>query len=238
MSTYSHRNENLSKDWQNSLGEDWQSIQQKYLHTLGNLTLSGYNSEYSDHPFKKKRDMEGGFKDSPLRLNRGLGNLDTWNAAEIEKRAARLAGEALRIWHRPELPGPVIAELRQPRAESGFAIGDHPNLLAPARRELFEHLSSETLALDPAVTRHFLKLYVAFKAETNFLDVVPQKARLRLSLSIPIETLRDERGLARDISGKGLWGNGTTEVDLNEESDFFYVMGLVRQAFEYQMGGD
>ena len=99
-------------------------------------------------------------------------------------------------------------------------------------------MSKETLALDPGITRQFLKLYVAFKAETNFVDVVPQKAKLRLSLNIPLEVLRDERQLAWDVSDKGHWGNGDTEVGLDEESDFTYVMGLVRQAFEYQMGGE
>jgi hypothetical protein len=68
-----------------------------------------------------------------------------------------------------------------------------------------------------------------------YRGVVPQKARLRLSLNIPLEALHDERGLAWDVSGKG---HCATEVGLNEESDFVYVMGLVRQAFEYQMGGD
>jgi len=232
------QNENLSLEWQAALGDDWQEVQQRYLHTLGNLTLTGYNSEYSDHPFRVKRDMEGGFKDSPLRLNKGLGALDTWNAAEIERRAKRLAGEAVRIWARPALADDVIAEFQRPRPETGFSIEDHPALLPPATRELFERLSKETLALDPGITRHFLKLYVAFKAETNFLDVVPQKARLRLSLNIPMEVLRDERGLAWDVSGKGHWGNGDTEVGLSEESDFSYVMGLVRQSFEYQMVGE
>lgn len=59
--------------WRSALGEDWQRIQQTWLHTLGNLTLTGYNSEYSDRPFSEKRDMEGGFKQSPLRVNEGLG---------------------------------------------------------------------------------------------------------------------------------------------------------------------
>ncbi|MBC2590736.1 DUF262 and DUF1524 domain-containing protein [Rhodococcus aetherivorans] len=230
------QNENLSNDWKTALGEDWRAVQQKYLHTLGNLTLTGYNSEYSDYPFARKRDMDGGFRDSPLRLNKGLGQMETWNAAEIEKRAERLAEDALQIWTSPTLTDEVIAEFEQSGAESGFTIEDHPNLLRPARRALFDHLSNETLALDPAITRHFLKLYVAFKAETNFVDVVPQKARLRLSLNIPIEALHDERGLAWDVSGKGHWGNGPTEVELTEESDFAYVMGLVRQAYEYQLG--
>ena len=86
-------------------------MQQTYLHTLGNLTLTGYNSEYSDHPFTKKRDMEGGFRDSPLRLNRGLGSLDTWNATEIQARAERLAEDALKIWTRPQLPDEVIGRV-------------------------------------------------------------------------------------------------------------------------------
>lgn len=232
------QNENLSEEWQEALGDDWRDVQGKYLHTLGNLTLTGYNSEYSDHPFTKKRDMEGGFKDSPLRLNKGLGQLETWNADEIQKRAARLAEDALKIWTRPALPAETIAEFEGKRAESDFTIEDHPQLLPQPRRALFEKFSAEVLALDPGITRQFLKLYVAFKAETNFVDVVPQKARLRLSLNIPIEALHDEHGLASDVSDKGHWGNGPTEVGLNEESDLGYVLGLVRQAFEFQLGGE
>jgi hypothetical protein len=61
---------------------------------------------------------------------------------------------------------------------------------------------------------------------------------MRLSLVIQIEVLRDERGLAYNVSDKGHWGNGPTEVTLNEDSDFAYIMGLARQAYEYQMGGE
>jgi uncharacterized protein with ParB-like and HNH nuclease domain/predicted transport protein len=232
------QNENLSKEWQAALGDDWQDVQLKYLHTLGNLTLTGYNSEYSDHPFIKKRDMEGGFKDSPLRLNKGLGQLEAWNVDEIKKRAARLAEDALAIWTRPQLPAEVLAEFEEKRAEADFSIEDHAHLLPQLRRALFEKFSAEVLALDPGITRQFLKLYVAFKAETNFVDVVPQKARMRLTLNIPLEALRDERGLAWDVSGKGHWGNGPSEVALDEDSDLGYILGLVRQAFEFQMGGE
>lgn len=95
------QNPNLSQAWKKALGEDWEEVHERYLHTLGNLTLTGYNSEYSDRPFAKKRDMEGGFKDSPLRLNRGLGQLETWNSGEITKRAQRLAQDAAHVWRRP-----------------------------------------------------------------------------------------------------------------------------------------
>src|SRR5207253_10880297 len=60
------QNENLSAKWREALGPEWKRIQETWLHTLGNLTLTGYNSEYSDRPFTEKRDMQKGFKESPL----------------------------------------------------------------------------------------------------------------------------------------------------------------------------
>ena len=72
---------------------------------MGNLTLTGYNSEYSDRPFKQKRDMEGGFKQSPLRLNAGLGSCEQWNEQAIRTRAEKLAKGAVDIWALPVMPG-------------------------------------------------------------------------------------------------------------------------------------
>ena len=62
-------NEGLSKEWQKALGSEWQRVHEVWLHTLGNLTLTGYSSEFSDKPFILKRNIEGGFKQSPLRVN-------------------------------------------------------------------------------------------------------------------------------------------------------------------------
>ena len=92
------------------------------------------------------------------------------------------------------------------------------------------------LALDPCVTEEFLKLYVAYKAETNFVDVVPQQKRLRLSLNMEFSEINDPKGLCKDVSGVGRWGNGDVEVALSSEDELPYIMGLVRQSFEKQMG--
>jgi predicted transport protein len=97
------QNQNLSPVWQAELGPDWQEVQAKYLHTIGNLTLTGYNPEMSDRPFQEKRDMESGFAHSKLRLNDGFEQLEHWNAEEIEKRAQRLAMFASEIWSLPLL---------------------------------------------------------------------------------------------------------------------------------------
>ncbi len=113
------QNENLSPAWQGALGQDWRSVHERLLHTLGNLTLTGYNPEYSDKPFTDKRDMAGGFKDSPLRLNQGLGQLDTWDATEIKARAQRLATQAVDIWKRPALEDKVLSRYRELFSEKG-----------------------------------------------------------------------------------------------------------------------
>jgi len=228
------QNENLGQEWRDDLGPDWKELQGKYLHTLGNLTLTGYNSEYSDHPFATKRDMTGGFRESPLRLNRGLAQLEVWNEASINERAARLAKQALDIWQRPVLMPEVLAEYEDPRTTSQYTIEDHPNLLRPERRVQFERLRGEVFALDPSVVMEFLKVRVAFRADQTFLDVIPQASRLLLVINIPINALRDERGMARDISAVGHWGVGDTQVALSDDSDFAYVMGLIRQAYEYR----
>jgi predicted transport protein len=93
-------------------------------------------------------------------------------------------------------------------------------------------------ALDPCVTEEFLKLYVAYKAETNFVDVVPQAKQLRLSLNLPFAEISDPKGVCRDVSGLGRWGNGDVEVRLNNSDELPYVVGLVRQSLEKQLGSE
>ncbi|MFV4912833.1 DUF262 domain-containing protein [Microbacterium lacticum] len=105
--------QNANLAWQEALGSGWETVHDRYLNTLGNLTLTGYNPEYSDRPFHEKRDMEGGFRDSPLRLNQGLGQLDRWDATNIEQRAERLAEQAITIWPRPSLSESELEEYRQ-----------------------------------------------------------------------------------------------------------------------------
>jgi uncharacterized protein with ParB-like and HNH nuclease domain/predicted transport protein len=241
------QNENLSHEWRESLGADWQRIQQTWLHTLGNLTLTAYNSDYSDRPFVEKRDMpnapEKGLRQSPLKINQGLGVLETWDEAAIKTRADKLATLAISVWPAPILPRDIL-EAYRPKAVSGaeYSIEDHPylavgsDMYGSSVRDLFEAFRKAVLALDPCVNEEFLKLYVAYKAETNFVDVVPQAKRLRLSLNMRFAELNDPKGLSKDVSGLGRWGNGDIEISLSKMDDLPYVLGLVRQSLELQLG--
>lgn len=239
------QNEVLSSAWQAELGPDWQQTQQKYLHTLGNLTLTGYNSEYSDYPFAYKRDQvinaDGkkiGFKYSALNINEGLGEVEKWDESAIKTRAERLAREAAKVWAAPQLDSSVLDAYRPSATNAGqhYGIDDHPHLTSGTIRTLFDALRKEILELDPCIYEEYLKLYVAYKAETNFVDVVPQARRLRLSLNMPFSEIDDPKGLCTDVTSLGRWGNGDVEVGLSSLDELPYVMGLIRQSFDRQMG--
>ena len=233
------QNEELSASWQTALGSDWQHVHEAWLHTLGNLTLTGYNSEYSDKPFAAKRDMQGGFKESPLKVNTGLASLEQWDEAAIKNRAGKLAKKALGVWPAPELTAEILTAYRPTTvAKDSYSIEDHPHLASGPMQDLFAAFRKEVLALDPCVSEEFLKLYVAYKAETNFADVVPQAKQFRISLNMRYADISDPKGLCKDVSGLGRWGNGDVEVRLSNAEEIPYVIGLIRQSLERQLGNE
>lgn len=92
----------LTDEWKEVLGDSWELVHTKYIDTPGNLTLSAYNSDYSNLSFQKKKNMpEKGFIHSKLQLNAYLKKLDKWDEEEIVKRAEALFERALQIWSIP-----------------------------------------------------------------------------------------------------------------------------------------
>lgn len=94
----------LSQEWRKELGKNWRHIHEMYYHTIGNLTLVTYGPELGSSGFRGKQEMEGGFRDSPLRLNSGLAGLDRWDEKAIKNRASELSKLACEIWPCPS-PG-------------------------------------------------------------------------------------------------------------------------------------
>lgn len=230
------QNPDLNKEWREMLGEEWKKIQERYLHTLGNLTLTGYNSELSDRPFQEKKTIKGGFNDSPLRLNEYLRSVDVWNESQIVNRAIELAGKAEEIWYAPNLAAEVLEKYKQPKdKETAVYTIEHYEHLRGDMLELYSALSKRILNIDSSVREEFKKLYIAFKSSTNFVDVIPQKSTLRLSLNIDYDQIVDPYGLCKDVSGLGKWGNGDVEVRLSSLSELDKVMDLIQQAFDVQM---
>lgn len=224
-----------NKEWRKELGENWQEIHDQYLHTLGNLTLTGYNSEYSNRPFREKRDIKGGFKESPLQLNEMLRNAEFWNEKTIKQRAKDLSNKALEIWQYPKIDEETLKDYKNKKEKTSYTLEDHPYLVKNEKnKKIFEILRKEIMALDKDISEEILKLYIAYKFDTNFVDVIPQEQRLKLSINIHIDELNDPKKIAHDVTEKGRWGNGKIEVFLSSIDDISYCLGLIRQALEKQ----
>lgn len=81
------------------LGDDCERVYEELINTLGNLTLTAYNSELSDAPFaEKKAHLKGGFDQDCLVISKELHDLDMWDEDAIRRRAKRLAEHTLEVW--------------------------------------------------------------------------------------------------------------------------------------------
>lgn len=93
--------QHLTAAWIVSLGDNYEAIHTNWLHRLANLTLTAYNSHYSNSPFAEKRDMPHGFKDSGLRINQWVGQKEQWGLPELEERDQLLKNTVIGIWPYP-----------------------------------------------------------------------------------------------------------------------------------------
>ncbi|MGL2480646.1 GmrSD restriction endonuclease domain-containing protein [Helicobacter pylori] len=248
----------LNPKWEGDLGENFKAIHEKYLHTIGNLTLTGYNSEYRNKPFKEKKDMEKGFKQSPLRLNQSLKDLESFGEEEIEKRANDLADWALKIWTYPKLDLETLEEYKPKKEKKEKKEKEEYKLkkekkvydlssykFSPHSRELFDILRKEIKAFDEGITENFMKHYITYKHGTIFASIGPLKSELNLNLKMDFSELQDEikeKLKIRDVSHIGHLGIVSkkvkvVEVKLETKENIPCCLGLIKQALEKQMGG-
>ena len=118
------QNTNLSTAWQEELGDDWQKVHEKYLHKVGNLTLTGNNSRLGDRPFMEKRTMAGGFDESHVHLNEYFKNneIEHWNEEEIIKRSNLLFDKAKQIWKYPTISAETIEKYKNKPEETTLDV--------------------------------------------------------------------------------------------------------------------
>ncbi|PDW50044.1 hypothetical protein BB433_01990 [Helicobacter pylori] len=244
----------LTPEWQKDLGENFEAIHEKYLHTIGNLTLTGYNAEYSNKSFQEKRDMEKGFKQSSLKLNQNLKDLESFDEKEIEKRANDLADWALKIWTYPKLEAETLEkykpkkEKKEKKEKEKYKLKKEKKVYDLSSykfrsdlRELFDILRKEIKALDERVTEKFNQKYIAYKFfKINFVNIVVQNKVLKLYLKMEFNELQDEikeKLKIRDVSNIGCPCFGNMEVELETKENIPYCLGLIKQALEKQMDG-
>nr|WP_304147153.1 DUF262 and DUF1524 domain-containing protein [Methanobrevibacter smithii] len=231
--------QNLTKDWENELGSNYEEIHGIYLHTLGNLTLTPYNSELGDKSFFDKKTCDNGFCKSKLTLNEGLCELDRWTDKEIIDRTKQLSKKIINIWKYPVKTSRVFDILNHIN-ETGdieeYTLIDFEELNnRTITRQLFDTLNILILKLDSTVDQVINKQYITYKKNKNFVEIIPLKTGLRLLLDIPLTELTDTRDSCEDVSNKGRWGTGLTRVYLKDEQEVNYIMDLIKQSYEYNL---
>ena len=218
----------LSEEWQAELGENWREVHERYLHTIGNLTLTGYNLEFSNRPFRDQQRMEGGFLDSPLRLNRSLREVERWDETAIVNRGEILREQALEIWPHHGIP----QEIEQ--GSRNWTLADHHHLTGEMM-VLFQQLQRRIQSLNVSVSEQITKHYIAYKLRTIFVSIVPQARRLLLSLNLSFSDINDPRRWCRDMRNTGHVASGDVDVSISSVDQLDYIMFLIKQAFEKQM---
>lgn len=230
------QNENLPKAWRDMLGPEWRSIHSTWVHRLGNLTLTGYNSTYSDRPFEEKKSIDGGFAQSPVRLNGWVGQQEKWTASEIEERGNDLAARALTIWSNLDVPeSEVRAEWVRLLKQAADAGNVNAVPMTEEARNLFETLRRKIKDLDPSVIEMAKTRSVSYHAPGFFLEVIPRKRKLSLLLPLDFSEVEDTHEIARDATEYSFIMYATYDggvlMWIENESDVEDAMPIIRQAF-------
>ncbi|WP_419726425.1 GmrSD restriction endonuclease domain-containing protein [Terrisporobacter petrolearius] len=230
------QNTNLNESWKNDLGKNYKDIQKQYIHTIGNLTLTAYNSEMSDKSFEDKLNMTGGFKESALRLNSYIVKQDKWNKDTIEERANKLCKLSEEIWEYPNLSECEMESFLL-KNEEVYTL-DSYEYLSEDNIALFNALDKRILNISSDVKREFKKLYIAYKVESNFVDIVPQKSKFKLNINMKYSDVIDPYDICIDITNKGSWGNGDIEVLYDNIEQLDKIMDIIKQSYEKQLDVD
>ena len=227
------QNKNMRQEWKEALGENYEEIQAQYINNLGNLTLTRYNSEMGDKPFSEKLEV---YKESAMHtLNKYVVQQTTWNKDTIEERANKLAECACKVWVSPSISEEVKAKYQ--KAEEpvqkvyDLTQYDFSNGLVEI---LYQKLHEAILQVEPKAKVDYKKLYIAYKLKTNFVDIVVQKSRLRLTVNLDFDEVYDPSGICRDVTDLGRWGNGDVEIGFDSLSMLDSVIEIIKQAIEKQ----
>ena len=222
------QNERLSREWRDELGSNWREVQREYLHRIGNLTLTGYNSELGDRPFKEKLTMKDGYIQSGLKLSSFIKEQTHWNEETIKERAKILAEQALKIWEYPS----AVAKPVEPTPTSEYSLEDYT--FSELTRNLYDKLDRRIMNLSSEVSRRYLQMYIAYRLDTNFAAVVVTKSKLKIYVNMRLNDVKDPKGLCRDSTNRGYWGTGSVEVIFDDPSQLDDVMEIVEQSFNEQ----
>lgn len=194
----------LAPEWQAMLGPDWQAVRARCLHKLGNLSLTGFNSELEARPFdQKKNHPVWGYVNSPVWLSKGIAQETTWGEDQIKQRGDMLAERAVTLW-RPLAADPMmVATLELEDAKERSAAYSVDNLKwGNGVAAWFEQVRAAILACSDDVAELPRAKSVVYRSPEWFVEVIPRAKGFTLRLAADTSDLED---LAPDVQEAAAW---------------------------------
>ncbi|WP_413829100.1 DUF5655 domain-containing protein [Methanobrevibacter sp. UBA412] len=220
------QNPNISKEWMKSLGPNYQEIYNKYVNNIGNLTLTT-KSALLDLSFEEKQNTYGGFKDSPLCLNKYLSYLPDWNEKEIIKRAELLADLSIQAWPYPKIDKKTLEKYIPQKPKNP---GEYNKNL---QHQLFATLENEIFKLGKNIKKNPTLTCTTFKTNKNFVYTYTQTVGIKIELLMPSGMLKDPENKVK-ILPKIEYNNKVTYLfKINSIKDISYAMELIKQSYDY-----
>jgi predicted transport protein len=205
------------------------------MHRIGNLTITGYNSELGDRSFRTKRDMEGGFAHSPFFLNKRLANLDHWNEKEIQTRSKELADLAINLWPYPQLEEAILKKYtsrKEAPVETVYTEDDHLKQCEGNVKQLYFSLKSRILETGKGIQVNPVKNYIAFIKGTIFLKIRVRRAYLLVDI-ITRASLDDPKNMVVH-TWKTSKGGFSSRIRVANEQVFPDLFHLIMQTRKLQ----
>lgn len=225
-------------EWQQMLGVDWEDVHKTWLHRLGNLTLTAYNTTYSNKPFEEKKTIPGGFNDSAVRLNKFVREQAQWTATEIEERCGYLARQAVTIWpnHKADVSLVLNKEIEELRARAAnrnsgsLAMSDSVRVLLNAVQDSIRQFG-DIIEIIENRSVCFYDGHASF-----FAEVLPMSYYIRLLLPLDFDEIDDPQELSGDVTAWKFLPNVTHRdcgvfIDIHGKHQIGAAMGIARDAY-------
>ncbi len=230
------QNERLSLEWRTMLGENWKETQNTWLHRLGNLTLTGYNSKYSDRPFDEKKSIEGGFDYSSVRLNKYIREQPAWAAEEIRVRTDMLAERATKIWPALSVAQTLIDAASHVEMRELAGKRDIRNTkMSVEARTLFDELRMHVLALNINILELAELNSISYHGPEFFLEILPRRYSLTLLLGMDFNEIEDPSGRAQDATQQNFFiharHEGGVSLNIGGTDAIESAIPLIQQAY-------
>jgi predicted transport protein len=229
------QNEKMPEPWRLMLGEGWKGVHQTWLHRLGNLTLTGYNSTYSDKPLAEKQTIEHGFQQSSVRLNQDVRDAPVWTEVQMRARGSRLAARALEIWPRLDADTKMIREMEREELKARAASRDLDRVdMTDGAKTMFDTLRARIRTDFPEVIEMAETKSVSYHDPEFFLEVIPRKRGLSLLIGIDYNEVDGPDETVRDTANYSFVTNasyqGGVVINLRDAGQMDLAMRVITQA--------